>query len=70
MAVADLIGAAVGVLLLVLVAYILVGSTLSTAEIVSNAQKDLTLHDEARLHTDFIIYEPYMGRNEHFLLHQ
>ena len=58
MAVADLIGAAVGVLLLVLVAYILVGSTLSTAEIVSNAQKDLTLQDEARLHTDFIIYKP------------
>jgi flagellar protein FlaF len=58
MAVADLIGAAVGVLLLVLVAYVLVGSTLSTAEIVSNAQKDLTLQNEARLRTDFIIYEP------------
>ncbi|MEN6443412.1 MAG: hypothetical protein ABFC71_06655 [Methanoregula sp.] len=58
MAVADLIGAAVGVLLLVLVAYVLVGSTLSTAEIVSNAQKDLTVQNEARLHTDFSIYNP------------
>jgi flagellar protein FlaF len=60
MAVADLIGAAVGVLLLVLVAYVLVGSTLSTAEIVSNAQKDLTLQNEARLHTDLIIYDPVL----------
>jgi archaeal flagellar protein FlaF len=51
-AVAELIGAAIGVLLLVMVAYLLVGSTLSTAELVVNAQKDVTLHQEARLKTD------------------
>ncbi len=43
MAVAELIGATVGVIILVLVAYVLVGSTLSTAQTVAEAQKDLTL---------------------------
>jgi flagellar protein FlaF len=55
MAVADLIGAAVGVLLLVIVAYMLVGSTLSTAEIVTNAQKAVTLQEQTQLRTDFTI---------------
>jgi archaeal flagellar protein FlaF len=53
MAVAELIGAAIGVLLLVMVAYLLVGSTLSTAELVTTAQKDVTLQQEARMHTLF-----------------
>ena len=57
MAVAEIIGAAIGVLLLVIVAYMLVGSVLSTAEIVTTAQKDLTLQDEARMRTSFIISE-------------
>jgi flagellar protein FlaF len=51
MAVAEIIGAAIGVMLLVIVAYLLVGSVLSTAEIVTTAQKDLTLQQEARLGT-------------------
>jgi flagellar protein FlaF len=55
MAVAELIGATVGVIILVLVAYILVGSTLSTAQTVAEAQKDLTLMDESRLRTDIVI---------------
>jgi flagellar protein FlaF len=55
MAVAEIIGAAVGVLLLIIVAYIVVGSTLTAAETVSNAQKDMTLWHEARLQTSFII---------------
>ena len=53
MAVADLIGAAVGVMLLVIVAYLLVGSTLSTAEIVTNAQKAAALQEQTQLRTDF-----------------
>ena len=53
MAVAELIGAAIGVLLLVIVAYVLVGSTLTTAEIVATAQKDVTLLQESRIHTLF-----------------
>jgi archaeal flagellar protein FlaF len=55
MAVAELIGAAIGVLLLVMVAYLLVGSTLSTGEIVVAAQKEVTLQQEARLHTSFTL---------------
>jgi flagellar protein FlaF len=55
MAVAEIIGAAIGVLLLVVVAYILVGSTLSTAELVVSAQNDLTIHHEQRLRTNLEI---------------
>jgi len=55
MAVADLIGAAVGIILLVLVAYILVGSVLSTAQIVTNAQKSATLLEEIQLKTNIAI---------------
>ena len=51
MAAGELIGAAVGALILVIVAYVLVGSVLSTAVTVANAQKDLTLQNEARLGT-------------------
>lgn len=51
MAVAEIIGAAVGVLLLVVVAYLLVGGTLSTAETVATAQKDLSILNEARMRT-------------------
>jgi archaeal flagellar protein FlaF len=52
MAVAEIIGAAIGVLLLVIVAYLLVGGTLTTAETLATAQKDLTLQNEARIRTN------------------
>ncbi|MFA4876928.1 MAG: hypothetical protein WC586_05910 [Methanoregula sp.] len=52
MAVAEIIGAAIGVLLLVVVAYILVGGTLTAAETLANAQKDMTLQHETRMRTD------------------
>jgi flagellar protein FlaF len=55
MAVADLIGAAVGVILLVMVAYLLVGSVISTAQIVTSAQKSATLLEEQQLKTDITI---------------
>jgi len=57
MAVAEIIGAAVGVLLLVIVAYLLVGGTLSMAETVATAQKDLTTLQEARLRTSLTIVD-------------
>ena len=44
-----------GIMLLIIVAYILVGATLSTAEIVITAQKDQTLLSEARLRTDLAL---------------
>ncbi len=56
MAVAEIIGAAVGVMMLVIVAYMLVGSVLTAAEVVSNAQKDLTLLNEARMRTDISFF--------------
>ena len=52
MAVAEIIGAAIGVLMLVVVAYILVGGTLTAGETVANAQKDLTIVNEIRLNTE------------------
>lgn len=58
MAVAEIIGAAIGVLLLVVVAYLLVGGTLSAAETVGTAQKDLTLLNEARMRTSITISVP------------
>ncbi|MCK9581951.1 MAG: hypothetical protein M0Q92_16090 [Methanoregula sp.] len=58
MAVAEIIGAAVGVLLLVVVAYVLVGGTLTAAETMATAQKDITLLNEARLRTCILITVP------------
>jgi flagellar protein FlaF len=58
MAVAGIIGAAVGVLLLIVVAYVVVSATITTAETVSNAQKDLTLQNEMRIRTVFTITDP------------
>jgi len=55
MAVAEIIGAAIGVMLLVVVAYMLVGSVLTTAEVVTTAQKDLTLQNEVRLRTSITV---------------
>ena len=58
MAVSEIIGAAVGVILLVIVAYVVVGSTLYAAETMANTQKDLTLAQEARIRTSFSIADP------------
>jgi len=63
MAVAEIIGAAVGVLLLVVVAYLLVGGTLSTAETVVMAQKDVTLLQESRLRTNIDITDHTFNAN-------
>jgi len=63
MAVAEIIGAAVGVMLLVVVAYMLVGSVLTSAEIVSTAQKDLTLQNEERVRTSFVITDKNKNAN-------
>jgi len=51
MAGAEIIGAAIGVLLLILVGYLMIGSALTTAEVVASAQKDITIQGEARLQT-------------------
>jgi len=64
MAVADLIGAAVGVMLLVIVAYLLVGSTISTAEIVTNAQKSVALQEQTQMRTDFTIVNAFVETDQ------
>jgi flagellar protein FlaF len=64
MAVAELIGAAIGTLLLIVVAYLLVGNVLATSEIVANAQKDLTLVNEIRLRTGFDIEDTQIEYDE------
>jgi flagellar protein FlaF len=46
-----IIASAIGILLLLLVGYVIVGSTLTSYEIVASAQKDLTLMNEERLNT-------------------
>ena len=69
MAVAELIGAAIGVLLLVMVAYLLVGSTLSTAELMVTAQKDVTLQQESRMHTLFSITDQAEYQFDHYCKH-
>jgi len=55
MAAAEIVGAAIGVLLLVVVAYMLVAGTLTMAETVVTAQKDITIMQEARLRTSITI---------------
>lgn len=65
MAVGEIIGAAIGILMLIIVAYLVVGSTLSTAELVVNTQKDVTLQNEARLRTSISISDvAFTNQNE------
>ena len=58
MAVAGIIAAAVGVMLLIVVGYVVVSATITTAETVTNAQKDVTLQNEMRLGTAIAITDP------------
>jgi flagellar protein FlaF len=58
MAVAGIIAAAVGVMLLIIVAYVVVGATITAAETVTNAQKDVTLQNEIRIRTAVTITDP------------
>jgi flagellar protein FlaF len=55
MAVAEIIGAAVGILLLVIVAYVIIGGTLAAGETIASAQKDLAQLTEVRLRTSITL---------------
>jgi archaeal flagellar protein FlaF len=68
MAAAEIIGAAVGVMLLVIVAYVVVGSTLYAAETVANTQKDLTIQQETRMRTAFEISDAYNTTEESYII--
>jgi flagellar protein FlaF len=68
MAVAGIIAAAVGVMLLIVVGYVVVSATITTAETVTNAQKDVTLQNELRLGTAFTISDPQNPQNSSFII--
>jgi flagellar protein FlaF len=55
MPVGELIGAAIGVLLLIIVAYVLIGSTLGGAEVVASAQRDMVHLQEIRIDTTITV---------------
>jgi flagellar protein FlaF len=55
MGTASLIATSVAILLLVITAYVLVGGTLATAEVVIAAQRDAANHQEARIRTGITI---------------
>jgi len=51
MAGAIIIACAIGILLLLIVGYVLVGSTLASADSIASAQKDMTIKKEAQMNT-------------------
>ncbi len=55
MAVAEIIGAAIGIALLIIVAYVIVGGTLSAGETIASAQKDISQLTEARMRTSITL---------------
>jgi flagellar protein FlaF len=61
MAVSELIGAAVGIILLIVVAYVVVSGTLVTAETVAGTQKDLSLLQESRMRTSLALRDVRNG---------
>ena len=50
-----MIEAAIGITLLLIVSYVVIGSIITAADTVSNTRKDITLQNEARLDTDIVI---------------
>lgn len=69
MAGAIIIACAIGILLLVLVGYVLVGSTLASADSIASAQKDMTIEKEAQMNTAILITKAaFSGTNFRFNL--
>jgi flagellar protein FlaF len=67
-AVAGIIAAAVGVMLLIVVGYVVVSATITTAETVTSAQKDVTLQNEMRLGTAIVISDPQNPQNSSLII--
>jgi flagellar protein FlaF len=51
MPIGELIGAAIGIMLLIIVAYVVVGSVLVTSEISISAQRDIAIQNEIKANT-------------------
>jgi hypothetical protein len=69
MAGADVIEAAIGISLLLIVSYVVIGSIITAANTVSNTRKDVTLQNEARLDTDIVISNVSWGGTSSDYLH-
>jgi archaeal flagellar protein FlaF len=63
MATASLIATAISILLLVVTAYVLIGGTITTAEIVTTAQSDSAKHHEIRLRTSITVTDTSIETN-------
>lgn len=57
MSAGPLVASGVGILLLVVTAYVLIGGTLSTTEVMAEAQSNLVAYQEARMRTAIEIQE-------------
>ncbi|NLA38949.1 MAG: flagellar protein FlaF [Methanomicrobiales archaeon] len=63
MSVAPLIASGIGILLLIVTAYVLVGGTLTTTEVMIEAQTNLARYQEARMRTAIEIQETAIEGN-------
>ena len=64
MSAGPLVASGIGILLLVVTAYVLVGGTLATTEVVVEAQSNLVMYQEARMRTAIAIQNTTIVDNE------
>jgi len=70
MAGAIIIACAIGVLMLVLIGYVLVGSILASGDSIASAQKDMVMENEERLNTDIQFRDAYFqSLSSYYVLH-
>jgi len=70
MAGAIIIACGIGILLLVLVGYVLVGSILASGDSIASAQKDMVMKNEERLNTDIQFRDAYFqSLSSYYVLH-
>lgn len=63
MSAGPLVASGIGILLLVATAYVLVGGTLATTEVMVEAQSNLVTHQEARMRTAIAIQNTTIGES-------
>jgi len=64
MSAGPLVASGIGILLLVVTAYVLVGGTLATTEVMVEAQSNLAMYQEARMRTAIEIQNTTIVDNE------
>lgn len=63
MGTASLVATAIGILLLIVTAYVLAGGTLSVADAVASAERDAAAQHELRMRTSFQILSAHLSTN-------